>query len=180
VEKLTLADVRKVAVATFGNPGGHLVDLWAWYNDTLFGGELRPILISRSRVFAYGRCVGWTNVVGGHDPYRHIVVKAFGWPICAKQRAVLLHEMVHQFLFERGEDPHHDARPWCREIMRLSRELGKPIWAGHYTVFRNGKSTRRGNTAPPPELANLRALAQKEIANWPHSIRLFPPALPGR
>jgi hypothetical protein len=44
----------------------------------------------------------------------------------------LVHEMVHQFLFERGEDGTHSSAGWRREIMRLTknhwqRGLGGPL-----------------------------------------------------
>jgi hypothetical protein len=170
---LSVGTIREVAESAFGLPGGHLVDLWEQYNRLFFGGELQPILITRSRVFAWGRCIGWTRVkTCENDPYRQIQVKQFHYQVCPEQREVLLHEMVHQCLFERGQNPKHDGQPWCDEIMRISRLLGRPIWAGKYTVIREGKDTRRGNKAAPAELADLRALNQKEIAGWPYSIGL--------
>ena len=43
----------------------------------------------------------------------------------------LLHEMVHQYLNERGEPAGHDSEGWRREIMRLHELVtGKKIWAG--------------------------------------------------
>jgi hypothetical protein len=42
----------------------------------------------------------------------------------------LLHEMVHQLLFERGEPAGHDGESWRREIMRLNKPItGREIWA---------------------------------------------------
>jgi len=42
----------------------------------------------------------------------------------------LLHEMVHQYLNERGEPAGHDSEGWRREIMRLHELVtGKKIWA---------------------------------------------------
>lgn len=59
----------------------------------------------------------------------------------------LLHEMVHQFLFERGEYASHDGAPWRREIMRLTKRItGKEIWAG--PVRQNGKAIRINASHP--------------------------------
>ena len=79
----------------------------------------------------------------------------------------LLHEMLHQYLFERGEDPAHMGDPWRREIMRLTKLItGKTVWAGpSKTVRRNGKTTRMN--APHPETKES-SLPQAIIARWPH------------
>jgi hypothetical protein len=167
---LSVATIRAVAQSAYGPPGGHLVDLWTLYNKRLFGGDLQPILITRSRVFSYGRCVGWIRV--DREPHRQIQVKEFSEEICTDQCRILLHEMVHQALLERGQSPKHADQPWCDEIMRISRLLGQPIWAGKYTVIRHGRDLRRGNRPAPTELAGLRALSHKEIARWPHSVGL--------
>jgi hypothetical protein len=79
----------------------------------------------------------------------------------------LLHEMVHQFLFERGEYAAHDGRPWRREIMRLTKQLtGADIWAGPSVVRRIDKTPTRFN-APNPETGQP-SLPQAVIARWPH------------
>jgi hypothetical protein len=174
---LTFGEVRRVAGATYGRSGLHLADLWDAYNRDYFGGKVDPVLICRSRVFAYGRCIGYTSVRSGEDPWRHIVVKAYSQNVCADQRAILLHELVHLALFQRGEDPNHGGVPWTTEIMRISELLGQELWAGRYTVIRDGKKTRRANKAPPEELAQLRRLNQDEIARWPHSVGIIPPDL---
>ncbi len=99
---LTIADVRKVAGDAYGVAGEQLVDLWDRYNVDLFDGRLQPILITRTKVFAYGGCIGLTSINSGD---RHLQVKRFQDKVCHEQAAVLLHEMVHQALHERGSDP---------------------------------------------------------------------------
>jgi hypothetical protein len=64
--------------------------------------------------------------------------------------AVLLHEMVHQFLFERNEDPSHKGEPWCREIMRLT---GEPVstaadWSGYLMAVYALLLDLTGSTVP--------------------------------
>jgi hypothetical protein len=64
--------------------------------------------------------------------------------ILVADNSTLLHEMVHQFCFERGEYARHDGEPWRRKIMRLTPLLGgEPIWAGRSTtVRRKGRVVR--------------------------------------
>jgi hypothetical protein len=172
--------VREVALATFGRPGAHLADLWAFYNGRYFAGRLRPLLVLRTRVFAYGHCIGLTRFRNGDgEPYRQILVKEFGLRVCPRQRAVLLHEMLHQFLFERGDVPrgHHQSQSWCDEVMRVSAMMGVKVWAGKYTVIREGGTTRRGNK--PGGAPDARVMDQDEISRWPDSISLYPPDLEG-
>jgi hypothetical protein len=75
--------------------------------------------------------------------------------------------MLHQYLFERGENPAHMGEPWRREIMRLTKLItGKTIWAGPSKVVRqNGKATRIN--APHPKTKEA-SLPQAIIARWPH------------
>ena len=77
----------------------------------------------------------------------------------------ILHEMVHQFLFERGEYPSHDGGPWRREIMRLTKVItGREIWAGRSkTVRRDGKVCRINE-----DKEGKVSLPQSIIARWPH------------
>jgi hypothetical protein len=79
----------------------------------------------------------------------------------------LLHEMVHQLLFERREHAAHDGEPWRREIMRLTKLItGKDIWAGRsLTARQNGKVVRMNK--PHPQ-SGMPSLPQAAIARWPH------------
>jgi hypothetical protein len=83
----------------------------------------------------------------------------------------LLHEMLHQCLFERSERAGHDSEGWRREIMRLHLEItGRPIWAGRSRVIReNGKAVRRNAPSPTGEPS----LTQMQIARWPHDTGLI-------
>ena len=58
----------------------------------------------------------------------------------------LLHEMIHQLLFERGEPAGHDSDGWRREIMRLTKVItGKEKWAGRSMTKRvKGADGKRG------------------------------------
>jgi hypothetical protein len=64
-------------------------------------------------------------------------------------------EMIHQFLFERGEDPKHASAGWRREIMRLNKLIaGSEIWCGRSKTTRvdigaGVKQVVRMNVAEP-------------------------------
>jgi hypothetical protein len=79
----------------------------------------------------------------------------------------LLHEMIHQRLFECGEDAAHASTGWRREIMRLHELItGHRIWAGRSMTKRiDGKVVRINEAAAD----GTQSLTQGEIARWPHS-----------
>jgi hypothetical protein len=78
--------------------------------------------------------------------------------------------MIHQFLFERGEDAAHAGAPWRREIMRLHAAIaGTAIWAGRSTPARQGGKVVRINE---PHADGRPSLTQGAIARWPHSVGL--------
>lgn len=84
----------------------------------------------------------------------------------------LLHEMIHQFLFERGEDAAHAGTGWRREIMRLNKLItGRDIWAGRSTTVRQDqgdgvKKVVRLNL--PNKATGEISMGQMQIARWPH------------
>jgi hypothetical protein len=92
-------------------------------------------------------------------PKRHVRLLA--------DNCTLLHEMVHQFLFEHGEDAAHLSKGWRREIMRLTKQIkGQEIWAGPSVIRRiDGKPTRINASNPK---TGQQSLTQAVIARWPH------------
>jgi hypothetical protein len=99
------------------------------------------------------------------NPLRDFLMPGIaGW---SQTTTPLLHEMVHQFLFERGENPKHAGASWRREIMRLTKSIsGREIWAGPSKTMRvNGLVVRMN--APHPETGES-SLPQKIIARWLH------------
>jgi hypothetical protein len=77
---------------------------------------------------------------------------------------VLLHEMVHVLLNDRGVNSEHNSDEWCAEITRITPALDLPeIKAAPVKPRRvNGKVVRRPLDGHLPRDA---------IASWPHSIR---------
>src|SRR5262245_14336650 len=91
-------------------------------------------------------------------------------------RGVLLHEMIHQYLIERGESPKHEHEPWCREIMQLHRAITrKAIWATPESVGKElgpdgkRKSTRFQKACPE---TGMESIPRKDLSRWPHSCGL--------
>jgi hypothetical protein len=79
----------------------------------------------------------------------------------------LLHEMIHQALFERGTDPAHASAGWRNEIMRLHQLItGSQIWAGRSITKRIDGRVVRINE---PRSDGTVSMTQGSIARWPHS-----------
>lgn len=167
----TLHDMRAFANEAWGQLGTGIVDCWAEFNALYFNGELRPIPVVVTATLPFGRCIGLTSW-GNDGDGRSISLN------CPKCRGplladndTLLHEMLHQYLIERGEDAKHMGAGWRREIMRLHRQItGTDIWAGRSTTARqkiDGISTIVRINAANKETGAV-SLTQAQIARWPH------------
>ena len=164
----TITDMRKFANEAWGQFGSNTVDIWLQYNNKrYFNNQLKPIplVITQAQPYGkrlafcahsrFGRCIT-LNIPKAHD-------------ILLADKGALLHEMIHQYLHERGENPKHDGAAWRREIMRLTTLLnGRDIWAGRSKTMRKKQKVYRGNEAHPE--TGAASLDQQAIATWPHSI----------
>jgi hypothetical protein len=163
----TVEDMRRFAGEAWGQLGVNIVVKWCEFNAKYFDGALKPVPLVISRTLPFGKRIGYCSHdpdVGGRTitlnvPRQHKVLLA--------DNNTLLHEMLHQFLFERGEDSKHAGAPWRREVIRLTKLItGKDVWAGaSKTARRDGKVIRIN--APHPETGEA-SLPQKVIARWPH------------
>jgi len=166
--RVTFEDALLIADRCFGERGRETVFLWKQYNRDYFSGMLKPTPVLYVPTSEYGRWVGCFRE--GHNIYlMHENPVLRPWPYV---RGVLLHEMLHQHLSETGQwKPDGKSchiGPWCEEIMRLSKMLGRDIWAGAYTVGKvNGRSVRM-NKRNPDASSKAYALDQMQIAMWPH------------
>jgi len=169
-EPITVPQLRQMMGWTFGRDGEQLADLWAALNDQLWGGLLEPTPIWLPRVTTYGR---WVGKYTGNLEHRTLSIQV-KWQLGEQGRAdVLLHEMVHQRLHERRECTKHNAWPWCREIVRLTRELwGRDIWASPAVPRRVAGHSTRVQVAGP---GGLQSISRQAIATWPQSIGLCVP-----
>jgi hypothetical protein len=113
----------------------------------------------------------WRSVRGGCGRTITLNVPKLNKHLLA-DNGVLLHEMCHQCLFERGDDPAHTSPGWRNEIMRLHHQItGATIWAGRSTTARRkmgGLSKVVRINKPNADTGQL-SLRQGEIARWPNS-----------
>jgi hypothetical protein len=165
--QFSVEDMRRFAAEAWGSLGVSIVEQWCEFNAAYFDAALKPVPIVITHAQPFGRRLAFCSYnigAGGRTitlniPGSHNVLVA--------DSNTLIHEMVHQFLFERGEYPAHNGAPWRREIMRLTKMItSKDIWAGASKTMRRDGLVIRGNAAHP-KTGEL-SLPQKVIARWPH------------
>jgi hypothetical protein len=163
----TIEDMRRFAGEAWGQLGIKVVEKWCAFNATYFDGALRPVPLVLTHTQPFGKRLAFCSynlsttgrTITLNVPKVHKSLLA--------DNGTLLHEMVHQFLFERGEHAGHDGEPWRREIMRLTKQItDREIWAGRSVTVRRDKRVVRIN-APHPETKEP-SLPQAAIARWPH------------
>jgi hypothetical protein len=167
-DTFTVEDMRRFAGEAWGAFGVSVVSKWCEFNARYFDGALKPVPLVITNAQPFGKLLAFCSYgsadTGGRTitlniPKHHVTLVA--------DNNTLVHEMVHQFLFERGEYAKHDGAPWRREIMRLTPMIsGKTIWAGRSTTKRRDGKVVRMN-APNPESGEP-SLPQAAIARWPH------------
>src|SRR6516164_10223907 len=165
--KFTVEDMRRFAGEAWGPLGVSIVERWCDFNATYFDGALRPVPLVLTNTLPFGNRIAFCS----YDPDQSGRTITLNVPKDHAQlladNCTLLHEMVHQFLFERGEYPSHDGEPWRREIMRLTKQItDREIWAGRSITVRRDKRVIRIN-APHPQTKEP-SLPQAAIAQWPH------------
>jgi hypothetical protein len=163
----TFEDMVRFAGEAWGPLGFQAAHKWAEFNRRYFDGALRPVPLVITHTQPFGRRLAFCSF-NPDTSGRTITVNV---PSCYKQlladNATLLHEMIRQHLFERGEYAGHDGEPWRRELMRLNRLLtGMEIWAGRSKTMRRDGKVVRANS-PHPETGRV-SLTQQQIARWPH------------
>ena len=165
----TAADMIHHAGEAWGDRGVAIVERWRAYNDKYFGGRLRPVPLILTHTQPFGRRIAFcshSTAGGGRTitlnlPGQHDVLVA--------DAATLLHEMIHQLLFEQDEDPSHAGDPWRREIMRLQLQLtGREIWAGRSKTIRDPHNKKRVIRINEDAADGRPSISQAQIARWPH------------
>jgi hypothetical protein len=149
-----------------------IVERWCEFNATYFDGALRPVPLVLTNPLPFGKRVAFCSYSADQSG-RTITLNVPSGKYTGRQyelladNCTLLHEMVHQCLFERGEDAAHLSDGWRREIMRLNKQItGTEIWAGRSVIRRIGGKPTRLN-APHAETGQ-QSLPQAVIARWPH------------
>lgn len=169
-ERITEEEMMNICSWAFGDEGELLSKVWQGLNQDWFYGKLNPLPIFITNVFPYGsaiaRCFGNPKFSIAH----HIEIKESLDE--QKKVDVLLHEMIHQFLFESNEKSDHNAKPWCREIMRL----GKEIW--DYEFFASPSVPRKVTVDGVRRSYREQkegSIELKQISGFPLSLKLNTP-----
>jgi hypothetical protein len=167
--------MREFAEEAWGPFGGKVVSKWVKFNKLYFGNKLEPVPVVITHTQPYGKFCSYSPNAHG----RTITVNVPKKPgyhgqfyALLADNCTLLHEMVHQCLFERGEDASHDSEGWRREIMRLNKQItGKEIWCGRSMSKRvEGDDGRLSKVIRinEPHADGRESLSQGVIARWPH------------
>jgi hypothetical protein len=164
----TLADMHYFAAEAWGPLGTATVNKWAEFNRRYFDGRLRPVPLVITHTQPYGRRLAFCSYSPDNEGRTITLNVPQIYKCLLADNDSLLHEMVHQGLFECGEDAAHASAGWRREIMRLHELVtGCPLWAGRSKVKRiDGKVVRINEAAADGTLS----LTQGEIARWPRSV----------
>ena len=112
LHEFTVADMHRFAVEAWGPIGTAIVDKWVEFNGTYFGGVLRPVPLVITNTLPFGKRLAFCSYGGPHNPGRTITLN-IPKDHCRllADNNTLLHEMLHQFLFERACRP--ASRPAC-------------------------------------------------------------------
>ena len=168
--RFTVEDMRRFAGEAWGPIGVNIVEKWCEFNASYFDNVLRPVPLVITNAQPFGRRLAFCSYGSSSTSGRTITLNIpKDHKTLLADNNSLLHEMVHQFLRERGEDGAHSSRGWRREIIRPTKQIsGKDIWAGPSTTVRRDGTVVRIN-APHPETGEP-SLPQNIIARWPRTI----------
>jgi hypothetical protein len=168
--QVTRTQVRNFMRTGWGSLGEQTHDAFELFNAAFFSEKIKPTPITLVSATPYGHWVGLTHCrpkgAGLIELQYNAVKQSMG-------KCVLLHEMIHAFLSQKGLSPAHAKKPWCQEIVRISKLLGHPIWAapgrvGKVKIDGEWKS-KRFSGDPCPETGK-QSLTQTEISQWPNSV----------
>ena len=167
---------RDAQETLWGEAGAWAHDTWHDLNASLFAGELTYAGIVWA-LLPHGGSLGHCESSGRITLHPSLVAPAGArpWGGPAAQYTdrfagdVLVHEMIHALLFDRGvplddRAGHHNTLEWCAEIMRLSPPvIGRSIKAEPVKPRRiDGKVQRKPRAG---------YLTRDQAAHWPHSMR---------
>ena len=145
------------------------LDWWKTINVECFESRLQPLFISRE-VSSYGHWIGLCQA----SPSRHIKLawRAFGAqhhekavqirlpgfenlsPCNHNAAMVILHEMMHQSLFEAGQNYAHESDGWSALCSYLGDVLGLPYDYQHLIIKKVPVLDDNGNPIKEPVFEN--------------------------
>jgi len=169
------------AALLWGPAGEYAAGELARLNRELFAGSIPAMRLVIAMV-PYGHCIGMTMKATWLASPRitlppEIFTGSRRLPGGRRQVSdVLLHEMVHAALMFRGENSDHNQPPWCRMITDLTADLtGQQINARPVRPRRVPNPARETDPSAPKtivkRLPEPGAMAQLDLARWPHSLR---------
>ncbi len=192
--ELTWEGMRSFLSLGWGSVGKKAFADYQYFNERFFLGQLPPTHLSFNYTSQYGawlgQCAFGEVTSHGTRPLARISLcrprsnalparfRGYQYSLCADS-AVLLHEMLHLYLFQRGEPAGHSSSGWIDGVLRMSEQLGvevafKPqIRRRIPVVDRNGicettpnKRVKRSQQRFTP----AGSLSYEELMRWPHTV----------
>lgn len=166
---------RTAASTLWGDAGTAVHDSYARWRAELFPElpEQLPIVIG---ITAYGACIGLTRY--RQDGARISIASNL---FAQGRRAVddvMVHEMLHVYLGQCGENPAHNGEPWYGAVRRLSPAvLGRELDVRRGVARRSVRlaNPRAGEDGQPAtvvrKVAVPGAVSLAEVAQWPGAFR---------
>ena len=145
------------------------LDWWKIINVECFGSRLQPLFISRE-VSSYGHWIGlcqsaptrqiklaWGAFKSPHHD-EAVVNRVAGFEDLSgpehNAAMVILHEMMHQSLFEAGKEADHDSIGWAMLCRHLGDVLGLPYDYHFLRMKKVSKLDANGNPVKVPVIKN--------------------------
>jgi len=173
--KRAFATLRTAAGIMWEEFGLWAYDTWAAHNAAYFRDELRPAGVIWS-LTPHGHALGYCEMRrDGAITLHKSLIESDGnpwhmgaWLGAALAADVLLHEMIHQAIFQRlghnGEGiSSHNNEHWVSEINRIAPLLGLPANAA---VIRQKRVDGKVTWYTPDG-----HMTRAQLATWPHSAR---------
>lgn len=167
---ISAADLWVASTVFFGKAGQWVQDTWVSHNEAYFGSRLTPLPILFG-LTPHGGCLGHYSHGKSITLHTSLLRRdSDAWQLTGLlgeryASDVLLHEMVHQRLWEigyRGAESHECAE-WCDEITRISPLIGLDCKAKLIKRKRvDGRQLR---------IPDAGYMTQAQISTWPHSMR---------
>lgn len=148
--------------AGWGDLGASVFTAWEKFNAEYFRDELKPCVISIAAAAPHGR-LGYCSCEEGRAADHICLIAPKYFNVLVPDKNMLVHEMVHAVLAQRGDAPDHAKRPWMAEITRISTVMGRAISTDRILRGSNGKRKSVRLLRP----ANL---PLPVASGWPRSI----------
>jgi hypothetical protein len=156
----------------YGDLGAHVATAALLCRDRLLRPGFALPVIRLAPVAPYGRCAALSGNSGalshapeiGHGIWLYLHEAWFGTGTALLERAdeTVLHELLHNELAQRGQDPKHRGEPWAQRCQELSDRLGL---AARIERPRSVRLDGKVITVTPDG-----CLPYAELARWPHGL----------